>query len=351
MKYERHLSAGALAGGFLVDTLTFQRIDFLFGHAMLFAYLFIAAASIVCMNALAAGRWTNRFFEKTAPFFPLFAQYAFGGLFSAFAIFYTKSASLAASWPFLLFIFALLIGNETFRARYQKFGFQITLFFIVLFSFFIFYIPVVLGKMSVGVFLLSGAASLLVVTLFVRIVLRVAPVERQRGKKIAASGIAVSFLAINAMYFANIIPPIPLALQDAGVYNFVSRTTEGSYELVGEKKELADMFRPTRPVSLVFGEPLYFYSAVFAPTKLETTIVHRWQYFDDTKDEWVTASDIAFPISGGRGLGYRGYSMKTALFPGLWRVQVVTERGQVVGQRRFAIFYTDHMPVLFEEIK
>ena len=33
------MSAGALAGGFLVDTLTFQRIDFLFGHAMLFAYL------------------------------------------------------------------------------------------------------------------------------------------------------------------------------------------------------------------------------------------------------------------------------------------------------------------------
>lgn len=45
-QYERHLSAGALAGGFVVDTLTFQRIDFLFGHAVLFAYLVIAAGSI-----------------------------------------------------------------------------------------------------------------------------------------------------------------------------------------------------------------------------------------------------------------------------------------------------------------
>ena len=71
MKYERHMSAGALAGGFLVDTLTFQRIDFLFGHVMLFAYLFIAGASILFINARAAGRWTNRFSEKTAPFFPV----------------------------------------------------------------------------------------------------------------------------------------------------------------------------------------------------------------------------------------------------------------------------------------
>lgn len=351
IKYERHFSAGALAGGFVVDTLTFQRIDFLFGHAMLFLYLFIAAASIIFMNARAAGRWTNRFSEKASPFFPVFAQYAFGGLFSAFAIFYTKSASLAASWPFLLFIFALLIGNETFRTRYQRFGFQITLFFIVLFSFLIFYLPVVLGKMGAGMFLLSGAASLVISALFVWCVLRVAPVEKERGKNIAVSGIAISFLLINAMYFTNIIPPIPLALQDVGVYYSIARTADGQYKLVGEKKELLDMFRPTRPVSLPPGEPLYFYSAVFAPTKLQTTIVHRWQYFDDTKDDWVTASDIAFSISGGRGLGYRGYSIKTALFPGLWRVQVVTERGQVVGQVKFNIYSTVTLPKLHTEVK
>lgn len=351
VKYERHFSAGALAGGFVVDTLTFQRIDFLFGHAMLFAYLLIAGASIVFMNARAAGRWTSRFSEKTAPFFPVFAQYAFGGLFSAFAIFYTKSASLSASWPFLFFIFALLIGNETFRARYQRFGFQITLFFIVLFSFLIFYLPVVLGKMGDSIFLLSGAVSLALSAIFVRALLRIAPLPRERGKKIAIFGIASSFLVINVMYFANIIPPIPLALQDAGVYHSVARMADGQYELVGEKKEFLDTFRPPRPVSLISGEPLYFWSAVFAPTKLQTTIVHRWQYFDDTKDEWVTASDIAFPISGGRGLGYRGYSMKESLFPGLWRVQVVTERGQIIGQVKFNIHRTTTLPTLLTEVR
>ena len=106
------------------------------------------------------------------------------------------------------------------------------------------------------------------------------------------------------------------------------------------------MFRSTQTASVVSGDPLYFYSAVFAPTKLKTTIVHRWQYFDRVREEWVTASDIPFPISGGRGEGYRGYSMKTALFPGLWRVQVMTERGAVIGRFRFEIFSATETPPL-----
>ena len=181
-----------------------------------------------------------------------------------------ESASLAASWPFLLFIFALLIGNETFRARYQKFGFQITLFFIVLFSFFIFYIPVVLGKMSVGVFLLSGAASLLVVTLFVRIVLRVAPVERQRGKKIAASVSRYHFSPLTRCILPiSFLQSHSRSKMRVSIILFRVRQRAHIRELVGEKKNcLADMFRPTRPVvSLVFGEPLYFYQRGFCADK------------------------------------------------------------------------------------
>jgi len=45
MKYERHMSAGALLLGFVVDAITFQRIDFLFGHVMLFVYLFIVVVT------------------------------------------------------------------------------------------------------------------------------------------------------------------------------------------------------------------------------------------------------------------------------------------------------------------
>jgi len=338
-KYERHLSAGALAGGFIIDTLTFQRIDVLVSHVVLFVYLGIAAFSILFLNARAAGRWQNRFSDKTAPFFPVFTQYAFGGLFSAFAIFYTKSASLATSWPFLLFIFALLIGNETFRARYQRFGFQITLFFIVLFSFLIFYIPVIVGKMGASIFLLSGALSLLGAWFFVRLVLRVAPIEKGRAKRIAIFGIGTAFVFINYMYFANIIPPIPLALEDGGVYHRVYRAGDG-YHLVDEERSFLARFRPTQSVSITPGEPLYFYSAVFAPTKLETVIAHRWQYYDETTKEWVTSSEIAFPISGGREGGYRGYTIKEAPFQGLWRVQVVTERGQVVGGEKFNVAYS-----------
>jgi len=244
-----------------------------------------------------------------------------------------------------------LIGNELFRARYQRFGFQITLFFIVLFSFLIFYIPVVLGKMGVFIFLLSGVTSLILATLFVHMVLRVAPVEKSRGKRVATLGIVIPFLIINVMYFTNIIPPIPLALQDAGVYYDIVRRGDGTYRVSGAETSFLDVFRRTKTIPLVSGDPLYFYSAVFAPTKLETIVAHRWQSYGEAKKMWVTASEIAFSISGGRGEGYRGYSTKTALFPGLWRVQVITERGQVVGQEKFVITPTTRIPELVVEIK
>ena len=52
------------------------------------------------------------------------------------------------------------------------------------------------------------------------------------------------------------------------------------------------------------------------------------------------SSTIAVRITGGREQGYRAWSFKRG-FPadprGHWRVQVVTERGQLIGQLEFDI--------------
>ena len=97
------------------------------------------------------------------------------------------------------------------------------------------------------------------------------------------------------------------------------------------------------------GNPVYFYSAVFAPTRItETRIVHHWQYFDEKNGAWGTRSRIEFSISGGRDGGYRGYSLKTNMEPGLWRVRVETTRGQVLGQKSFWVEETN-VPVALKE--
>ena len=96
-----------------------------------------------------------------------------------------------------------------------------------------------------------------------------------------------------------------------------------------------------RPVyHLSYGEPVYFYSAVFSPTNLDTDIMHRWFYYDTIQDEWVLSSEIRYTIYGGSDGGYRGYSFKEHVFVGRWRIDVVTPQGQRLGRYSFQIAET-----------
>src|SRR3989344_5404360 len=156
-KYEHHLSSVAFLFGFLWDNIMLTRIDLLLDNIVLSSYIIIAGIAIVVLNAHNAGRLRHPRIETHAPFLlPLLMQFAFGGLFSGFFIFYSRSGALATSIPFLIFLAALLVGNEFFRKRYSRFVFHISVFFIALFSYAIFFIPVILGKMGPRVFLLSG---------------------------------------------------------------------------------------------------------------------------------------------------------------------------------------------------
>ena len=85
------------------------------------------------------------------------------------------------------------------------------------------------------------------------------------------------------------------------------------------------------------GERAYVFSSVFAPTDLNTKIIHDWQYFHKAKGEWISVSKITFPINGGRSEGYRGFSIKSGVFEGRWRVDIKTERNQIIGRVRFDI--------------
>ncbi|PIP73580.1 MAG: hypothetical protein COW88_01420 [Candidatus Lloydbacteria bacterium CG22_combo_CG10-13_8_21_14_all_47_15] len=333
--YKRHLSTAAFAAGFLWDSITLTRIDLWIDNLILFSYLVIAGAGIFVLNIGETGRSENRFLPWLASWAPVIIQFAFGGLFSGYMIFYTRSASLVSSWPFLLILFWLLVGNEFFEERYRRLQFQTGIFFVTIFSFFIFYIPVILGSYGVGIFLLSGIVSLFAIRLFVFALSKKIPERVALHKRSIVGCIGGIYLAINALYFTNIIPPIPLALKDIGIYHFAERMSGENYAVLGEEKTWGDAFRATKEFHYRAGEPAYVYSAVFAPTKLNTTIFHRWEYFDALRDEWIETDRVSFSIAGGRDGGYRGYSVKENIFPSLWRVDVINTRGQLLGRVKF----------------
>ena len=104
-------------------------------------------------------------------------------------------------------------------------------------------------------------------------------------------------------------------------------------------------------IHLIPGQPLYAFSAVFAPTRLHTTITHRWEYFDEERGAWVMQSSHSYPIAGGREKGYRGYTLITHVQPGRWRVDVTTQRGQIIGRMKITVVAAGDSPKILYAIK
>lgn len=346
--YERYISPFALLGGFLLDNFVFlDRIDSLQSYVLLSSYMIIAAIGIIAIHMIETGRIRHRTVLAFAPFVPVIIQFAFGALFSGFLAVYWRSASVAVSWIFVIGLAVLLIGNERFRNQYVQLPFQIGVYFIVLFSFFIFFLPIVFERIGALMFILSGAVSLAVIALFLY-VLRVLVPEVWKKERTSVTRVLVgSYLVFNMLYFTNAIPPLPLALKEAGVYHSVTRDAD-TYVLTAEpvpwyKRYLAYNTQYHR----VLGEPVYVFSAIYASAGLQTGVIHEWQRKDEN-GTWVTESAIPFTISGGREDGYRAYSSKSVLSEGQWRVNVLTKSRQVIGRVSFTIINASSTPELVE---
>jgi len=342
--YERQLSALAMIGGFVFDNFAFGRIDHPATQAVFAGYLLFAGASIAFLHYFEARaeRSGTRFRWRTLV--SAATQFALGALWSAFLIFYTRSSAVVVSWPFLLVLAGILLSNEFFREYHSRLVFTVVLFFIALFSYMTFVVPILVGTMNEFTFLISDACTIVVFALFL---LFLSALGRKRvwdeiGK--VTIGAIVAFAVINLFYFFNILPPIPLAMADVGIYHHISHS-DGGYKAVGEPLPWTVKFGQTRTIHLKPGEPLYAYSAVFAPIQLKTKIVHRWQYHDEKKG-WVTASTVGFPITGGRDNGYRGFTIKSNPKPGAWRVDIDTMDGRVIGRVGFYVERVDQGPEL-----
>lgn len=336
-KHERRVGIGLMALGFTVDNLTLSRIDLLFDNLVLFAYLLIAITSIITINAYASGKLQYAFMHTLHPWLTLPMQYAFGGLFSGFFIFYSRSASFIASWPFLLMLAALLVGNELARTKYARFTFQITTFYTALFSFSIFYIPVLTKRIGADIFLLSGAVSLLGISTVLLLLRNLAYERFQKSQKSVIISIAIVFSIFNIMYFTNIIPPIPLSLKAIGIYHSIKRDNSG-YNARAEAPEWYQFYNDTSLIFHRYGnEPIFVFSSVFAPTDLKTPIFHRWSLYDEKSRTWIEKNRLSFSIVGGRDGGYRGYSYKQNVQAGRWRVDVITKRDQLIGRITFTV--------------
>ena len=347
-KYERHLTTIAFIGGFVFDSLTLQRIDRWFEHFILILYLGFSAFAIIIYNSFDGERERTSRFGKTAGkviwWFPVAIQFAFGAVFSGSLVFYSRSASLSVSWPFLTLLVAFAVGNEVVRSRYGRLAWQLYALFVATFLYSSFSMPIVLKSIDVFSFIASGFASVAIVGIVVHAIRWIEPERFRYSRAGIWAGIAVLYAGFNIFYFLNLIPPLPLSLREIGIYHSIARVPDGDYALSYER---APWYR-FRTISPEFhtaeGTAAHAFSSVYAPVGFSLDIIHEW-FYRGTDGRWISAGKISFPIVGGRGGGYRGYSSKT-VFPGVWKVEVKTLQGATIGRTAFKVTDTsDFLPL------
>jgi Protein of unknown function (DUF2914) len=322
-KYEKYVTPVALVGGFVLDSLTLRRVDRWAENILLLSYLVVVFAGIALMRYSD----TRKELKYRSVIFTLI-QFALGGLFSAFTIFYSRSGSWVASWPFLLVLLGFMVSVEFMKRYYARFMLQMMVAYLALFSYLIFVMPLITKTIGPWTFLFSGAISLLIMWPYIQHV----------GERRNWFGVMGTFLLVTVLYFTHIIPPIPLSLTDSRVTTYIQHMN-GEYVFAPVEQPWYAFLPMADTIKITRGSPIYFYSSVFSPTTIKADIIHSWQYFDEKSARWVPVSRIRFPIIGGRQEGYRGYSVKSNVFEGVWRVDVETEYGQLIGRKRFVIKY------------
>jgi hypothetical protein len=336
VRYERQLSGAGMVGGFAFDDWNFRRIDLPNTQFVFIGYLSLAAIAILVLHGLAERAAGGKPMPRWHGVLPMAAQFALGALWSAFLVFYSRGAVLGASWPFLLVLVAIFIANEVFKKYHSRLIFTAILFFFALFSYAIVTMPILTRSIGAFTFVFSGIVALGAFALFLKLVKRIGPTEWRGARWWIALGAVGVYAVLNAFYFTGVLPPLPLALAESGVYHFVAKNGD-AYSAQSEAQPWYTRlgFEPT--LHMTAGQPLYLYSAVFAPIRLSTDIVHRWQHYDLVRKKWLTVSKVTFAINGGRDGGYRGYTLTRHVAPGDWRVDVDTADGHVIGRVRFAV--------------
>ncbi|WP_421763053.1 DUF2914 domain-containing protein [Ekhidna sp.] len=337
-KHEKYAPIFFFMGGFIFDSLTLGRIDRLYDLTILCLHMTSLSVTLYIYNRIPDGKWKGTLIDRYKEYLPLAIQFFFGALSSAYVVYFSRSVSLSKTAYFFGILVLLLFANEFLKKRISNKYLQFSIYFFLSFTFFTFIIPVFIKAMNTNVFIFSGAISLLCTLTLILIVYRVSPNMKVEVKLWKLLGIVlVIYVFINSFYFFRLIPPVPLALSEAIVAHNIQR--DGNKYVVSFERDEWYVFWRTHRREFIWNpdEKVYVFSSIFAPTDLKKTIFHRWKWYNARKEKWEFIEDITYEIMGGRDGGYRGYTYKSHVKEGEWKVEVLTEEELVLGVIEFEI--------------
>lgn len=350
-RYERPISSISLIWGFIFDAITLKRVDTLWENIWVLSHILIVAFFMILVHMKENEGENEKNPSKAHFWYVNIIQFFFGGILSTYLVFYFRSADIFSTWPFILILLLAFWANESLKRHYIRLNFQISLLFLSIYSFAIFLLPVIFHKISVEIFLYSGVASILAISIFIFILFYFAKDKFIKNRKSVFISIFGITAVLNILYFTNLIPPIPLSLKDGGIYHSIQKNSEGNYVVEYENSNWHSYFQLYKNIHKTINEPIYAYSAIFSPTGFQMDIFHEWQYYDEVRGKWVDDMTIKLSVTGGRDQGFRTYSLRNNLKNGKWRVNVITSQNQLIGRLRFIVEEINKKPILSSIIK
>ena len=337
-RYEKYAAIIFFAGGFIFDSFTLGRIDRLYDLIVLCLHMTLLTITIYLYNLADDGKWKNTMLERYEKYFPLAIQFFFGGLSSAYVVYFSRSVSLSKTVSFFIILIALLLANEFLKKRISNKYLQFSVYFFINLTFLTFMVPVFIKEMNAEIYLYSGLASLVATLVLISIIYIRSASTRAEVNLFKLLGLVLGiYLLINAFYFLRLIPPVPLAL-DHGIVAHDIHLEDNAYVVTYETDEWYVFWRDHRlQFNYLPDEPVYIFSSIFAPTDLKKAMVHRWTWYNDQTKDWELVEDIGFDITGGRTGGFRGYTYKSNVKPGIWKVAVLTDDELLLGVIDFEI--------------
>jgi hypothetical protein len=323
--------------GFLFDLVTLQRIDAWVDLAFQVAYLTGLTLLLVLQQWELERRWTP------APRVVRWWQYnlealhfLYGGLLSAYVVLYFRSSTAARPALFLALLAGVMVVNEVPRVRQAGYRLRLGLYAFCVLSFLTYFVPILLGRIGGGVFLVSlGAAAAIVWVVANWLAPRGVSGMAARARLFAPAAVVFGF--IGALYVLRLIPPVPLSVQFHGIYHDVRRDAAGFTLVYEEPRSWAVWRRDSRPFERREGDRLHYFARVFAPTGFRHRVVIRWEMFDAARGVWVTTDHVPLNVVGGRAQGFRGSAVKSNFGPGRWRVTAETEDGRALATLTFRV--------------
>ncbi len=330
-----YLPALFFSGGFIFDVLTLGRIDNIMNMVTHSLFLVLTMMTLIIQileikPKEGAKRLVTLFFSHQNDI----VHFMLGALLNAFVIFYFKSGSLINTALLIAALFILLLINEIEFFKRKGPTLKVAMFTISLSSFFIYLLPVLIGKTGGGIFLASQICTAMIILALWQVLLRfdLSPAKINANLLVPASSVILIF---TILYAARIIPPVPLSLQQIGIYHNIEKSPEG-FVLSQQTSPWKVWSQGDQDFEAREGDRIYLFSRIFAPGGFRDKLYFHFQ-IKNRSGRWQTTDKIALIIVGGRDEGFGGYAYKKNYREGDWRALVETTDGLEIGRINFKV--------------